>query len=118
MVSPKVLGLTAGVSGATAVALGAFGAHYLSDRFDDRQMRNWSTGVQYQLIHAVAVLATCQNPRMAKANLAFLGGSALFSGSIYMLCLEYGPKFIWGPATPLGGTTMIGGWALAGLAFL
>ena len=70
------------------------------------------------MLHAVAILATCRDPKMRKANIAWLGGTTLFSGSIYMLCLEQGPKALWGPATPLGGTAMIGGWALAGLAFL
>mmetsp|Transcript_21442 Transcript_21442/g.48713 ORF Transcript_21442/g.48713 Transcript_21442/m.48713 type:complete len:177 (-) Transcript_21442:292-822(-) len=41
-------------------------------------------------------------------------GSVMFSGSIYCLCLDVGPKKVLGPITPLGGLLMIGGWLVAG----
>lgn len=42
-------------------------------------------------------------------------GTALFSGSIYLLTLDIGPKTLLGPTTPVGGLMMIGGWVLIGL---
>lgn len=42
-------------------------------------------------------------------------GTAMFSGSIYLLCLDIGPKPIWGPMTPIGGSLMIAGWVMVGM---
>jgi uncharacterized membrane protein YgdD (TMEM256/DUF423 family) len=39
-------------------------------------------------------------------------GTVLFSGSIYLLCWNVGPKYIWGPTTPIGGMLMIAGWVM------
>jgi uncharacterized membrane protein YgdD (TMEM256/DUF423 family) len=41
-------------------------------------------------------------------------GSVLFSGSIYMLCLDLGPKKAWGPLTPIGGLFLMAGWTILG----
>jgi uncharacterized membrane protein YgdD (TMEM256/DUF423 family) len=42
-------------------------------------------------------------------------GTVLFSGSIYCLALNVGPKGILGPTTPIGGLIMISGWVVVGL---
>jgi uncharacterized membrane protein YgdD (TMEM256/DUF423 family) len=42
-------------------------------------------------------------------------GTMMFSGSIYCLALNVGPKKVLGPTTPLGGLILIGGWIVAGL---
>jgi len=42
-------------------------------------------------------------------------GSTLFSGSIYLLCLDLGPKRLLGPMTPIGGLLMITGWIYVGM---
>ena len=42
-------------------------------------------------------------------------GTAMFSGSIYCLTLDIGPKKIFGPMTPVGGLFLIAGWALVGM---
>lgn len=42
-------------------------------------------------------------------------GAAIFSGSIYCLCLDVGPKKILGPITPIGGLLMISGWVMVGM---
>jgi uncharacterized membrane protein YgdD (TMEM256/DUF423 family) len=112
----KILGVSGAVLGATSVAAGAFGAHYLSSRFDDRQMRNWQTATTYGLVHSAVIVATANDPRMRRAQLAWALGTTLFSGSIYGLSLDLrGPL---GIMTPLGGTVMIGGWLLAAVARL
>ena len=41
---------------ATAVALGALGAHALKDRFDVYSMAIWEKAVLYHLLHAIAIL--------------------------------------------------------------
>ena len=42
-------------------------------------------------------------------------GTAFFSGSIYLLCLDVGPKKLLGPITPIGGSMMIAGWVMVGM---
>ena len=41
-------------------------------------------------------------------------GSLLFSGSIYLLCLDLGPRKVLGPITPMGGLLMMAGWVMLG----
>ena len=117
----------ASILGATAVALGAMGAHGLKSKLTERgMMDNWRTAVLYQLFHATAILgisALCEsspspssdnNGRLQRVGQLFTLGTTMFSGSIYMLCLEIGPKKVFGPTTPLGGIVMISGWVLLG----
>jgi uncharacterized membrane protein YgdD (TMEM256/DUF423 family) len=118
----------AGALGATGVTIGAFGAHYLKQTLVARgTLESFKTGVQYQLIHAVAILAlhgaasnkgkgTATSAAAAAAAAAassaarwWAVGVLLFSGSIYGLSLG-GPRIL-GPVTPLGGICMIVGWA-------
>jgi uncharacterized membrane protein YgdD (TMEM256/DUF423 family) len=39
----------------------------------------------------------------------------MFSGSIYFLCLDVGPKKVLGPITPIGGLLLISGWVMVGM---
>ena len=41
-------------------------------------------------------------------------GTVLFSGSIYLLTLDIGPKKILGPITPVGGLLLMSGWVMIG----
>ena len=73
----------------------------------------WSTAVEYQLIHSVALLAlalygSATQRAIAPAAGSFVAGIALFSGSLYLLALG-GPRWL-GPVTPIGGLCLIGGW--------
>ncbi|MEJ1974160.1 MAG: DUF423 domain-containing protein [Lacunisphaera sp.] len=50
--------IAAGLLGFSGVALGAFGAHGLKATLETTGgLENWKTGVFYQLVHAVALLA-------------------------------------------------------------
>uniref|UniRef100_A0A7S2Y953 DUF423 domain-containing protein n=1 Tax=Entomoneis paludosa TaxID=265537 RepID=A0A7S2Y953_9STRA len=108
--------------GSTGVALGALGAHALKDTLSARPgiLDNWRTAILYQLFHATAILGVAvlnaqkPQPRLENAGYMMGVGSAMFSGSIYLLCLQIGPKKILGPTTPLGGLIMLGGWGLLG----
>jgi len=97
------------------VALGAFGAHALKDRVTAARLDVFETGVHYQLIHALALLATAwaveRWPGRATrlAAWSFTAGIVLFSGSLYMLVLLDQPKL--GAVTPLGGLAFLVGWA-------
>ena len=45
------------INGFLAVALGAFGAHLLEGRIADKYLSTWGTAVQYQMFHALALVA-------------------------------------------------------------
>ena len=104
------------IYGASAVALGAFGAHGLKKRISDPvRIGNWGTAAHYQLIHSVAMLiVSSAAPDNKVAGNLFTAGMTMFSGSIYLLVLDPGRfKFV-GPVTPLGGLCLIGGWVALG----
>jgi uncharacterized membrane protein YgdD (TMEM256/DUF423 family) len=102
----------AGLSGLSAVAIGAFAAHGM----DDAQARAWlQTGGQYQLLHAAAVFACFTVWRAGGGRGAqiaawlFLAGALIFSGSLYLLAAT-GVRAL-GAVTPIGGVLLMAGWA-------
>ncbi|WP_294267167.1 DUF423 domain-containing protein [uncultured Sphingomonas sp.] len=98
-----MLAVLAAISGAIAIAAGAFGAHGASG-----QAADWlRTGGMYQLIHAVAVLVAVQQ-RATGPGWAMLGGAALFSATLY--AMAFGAPRWFGAITPIGGAAMIAGW--------
>lgn len=124
---PKIVHLFACFYGATAVILGALGAHWLKTKVDSSQLESFKTGVHYQLIHAVVLLIAGLYAEKLAGNLfnsaviSFIIGIFFFSGSIYILST----KELWGiqnlkwlgPITPLGGLLLIIGWILLALAY-
>lgn len=96
----------AGLMGATAVALGAFGAHGLKEVLQQSPdaISWWNTATQYLLIHAVAVGAI----KSTRAVYLWLIGSLIFSSTLYAMALG-APKWL-GAITPIGGTLLIAGW--------
>lgn len=98
------------------VALGAFGAHALKDRLTPEMKLVFETGVRYQAYHALALfvvawLASQSTSRaVPAAGWCFVGGIALFSGSLYALSLT-GVRWL-GAITPLGGLLFLVGWGL------
>src|ERR1700730_13434693 len=100
-----------------AVALGAFGAHVLTDRLSADMLAVFQTGVQYQMYHALALILVAVLSRQITPNAAFawsgrlfFGGIILFSGSLYALSLS-GIKIL-GAITPLGGLAFLAGWSI------
>lgn len=103
----------AAILGALAVLAGAFGAHGLQGRLTAEQLASWSTASQYHLVHSIVLLAlalfSLQSGREIRIpGSLFAAGTALFSGSIYLLLLT-DQKWL-GPITPLGGLLLIAGW--------
>ena len=100
--------------GALGVAGGAFGAHALKARLTPEMLTVFETGVRYQLIHALALLAVGwagtqrASPAIAAAGWLFVAGILLFSGSLYALSLT-GVRVL-GAVTPFGGVAFIAGW--------
>lgn len=99
------------------VAFGAFGAHALRDRIAPDMLAIFQTGVQYQMIHALALVAlglAAPDVKWARgAGWLFVAGVVVFSGSLYALSLS-GVRVL-GAITPLGGVCFLTGWAV--LAF-
>ncbi|MGO4701216.1 DUF423 domain-containing protein [Dyella sp. 2RAB6] len=108
-------GLLAGFAGASAVILGAFGAHALRGVLDQRGTELWHTAVNYHVWHALALclaLFFLEAPQRRRTVAAFAIGIVLFSGSLYALALG-APRWF-GAITPLGGVAFIAGWMLLG----
>lgn len=100
-----------------AVAAGAFGAHGLRDTLAPRMLEVYLTATQYQMYHALALIATgllcgqgIGGRLIAASGWCFIGGIVLFSGSLFALTLS-GVTAL-GVITPLGGVLFITGWAL------
>jgi uncharacterized membrane protein YgdD (TMEM256/DUF423 family) len=100
--------------GGVAVVLGAFGAHALRARVPPEALGWWQTAVEYQMWHALAVLALAlSGARWARLSAwLFAAGVLVFSGTLYAMALG-APRWL-GAVTPLGGLSMIAGWAWLG----
>lgn len=106
-----MLGFWAALSGALAVAAGAFGAHGAASP----QAAEWlRTGGLYQLVHAVAAVALMQAARTPA--LLMLIGAAIFALTLYAMALG-GPRWL-GAVTPVGGSLLIVAWLWAAVLFL
>lgn len=117
----KCIQIFAAVYALLAVGLGAFGAHALKDHLQGNNMTSvWETAVEYQMWHALAILAISGlklKGRCAQFSLyGFALGIFIFSSSLYGLALG-GPKWL-GPITPIGGTLLIAGWALLAISLI
>ncbi|MEP6898003.1 MAG: DUF423 domain-containing protein [Rhodanobacter sp.] len=109
--------LLVGLTGASAVLLGAFGAHALRGTLDTQGSELWHTAVNYHMFHALALALTVVVGRGRSARvamLAFVLGIVLFSGSLYALAL--GAPHWAGIITPFGGLAFISGWIALGLS--
>eukprot|EP00834_Sanchytrium_tribonematis_P002542 NODE_80_length_22759_cov_1.466858.p17 type:complete len:110 gc:universal NODE_80_length_22759_cov_1.466858:5337-5008(-) len=102
------LQLLAALNGALAVGLGAIGSHGLKNRLTLDKLQSFKIATNYHMIHSGMALLALQMNNSVAAKL-FVGGVTLFSGSIYILSLNNGPRWL-GPVTPIGGLLIIGGW--------
>ncbi|MEO8493817.1 MAG: DUF423 domain-containing protein [Planctomycetota bacterium] len=117
------------VLGGLGVALGAFGAHWLSGAVqkwglapEEQMMRlaSWEVAVRYQMYHALALLAVgilamrAKNRWLDWSAKFFITGVAIFSGSLYVLVLS-GVKIL-GAIVPIGGSCLIVAWILLAIA--
>jgi uncharacterized membrane protein YgdD (TMEM256/DUF423 family) len=123
----RVFVILSGLLGLSGVALGAFGAHALRSRLQAlpdgaKRLEWWNTAAHYHLVHALALaLAAWLVSRGAGASAiaagwSFVGGVALFSGSLYLMTLTGQTKL--GAITPLGGLLYLLGWGAVAVAGL
>lgn len=106
----------AGISGALAVSLGAFGAHSLEELLiQNNRLDTFQTAVNYHFYHTLALLGIglLGTIKPEWKGISFTAwcmilGILIFSGSLYVLCLT---GITWlGAITPLGGLAFILGW--------
>ena len=109
--------------GCAAVGLGAFGAHGLTTRMaslpDGAQRLDWwKTAALYHLAHALALAIAAGLVGDTRAGriacISFVAGIVLFSGSLYTMTLT-GIRIL-GAVTPLGGLSLMVGWAALAIA--
>jgi uncharacterized membrane protein YgdD (TMEM256/DUF423 family) len=118
--------------GFLAVAIGAFGAHGLKDRFKslgdqfgplatERPEGIFQTATHYHAFCAIAILAAGLlaatgrgGTALQVAGWSLLLGSVIFSGSLYVLAAT-GIKWL-GAITPIGGLFMLVGWMALAIA--
>ncbi|MCM0042378.1 MAG: DUF423 domain-containing protein [Algoriphagus sp.] len=107
----------AGLSGALAVGLGAFGAHGLEALLiQNGRVDTFQTAVNYHFYHTLALfgigIVAALKPEwkgIAFAARCMILGILIFSGSLYVLSLS---GITWlGAITPLGGLAFILGWS-------
>ena len=98
------------------VALGAFATHGLRGALSPADMATFETGVRYQLIHALGLLAVAwastrwPSGTVHAAGWLMAAGIVIFSGSLYTLVLT-GHRWM-GAVTPLGGVCFLAAWGL------
>lgn len=104
------------ISGFVLVALGAFGAHSLNRFLGEQEMSWLHTGLQYQMLHTLAILGLAAITQRRKniwfywSSVLLALGAVLFSGSLYGLALS--PLKFWFFVTPIGGVCFLAGWLL------
>lgn len=103
-------------SGFLSVLLGAFGAHALKTRLSDYALSVYTTGSTYQMTHALILVLVGillkSHPEaraLVVSGWAFIVGTFLFSGSLYLLAFTGISKL--GMITPVGGLSFLIGWA-------
>ncbi|MCK2158250.1 DUF423 domain-containing protein [Exiguobacterium sp. 17-1] len=110
----KIFIMIGALSMMLAVALGAFGAHALKDMLSERMLANWQTGVLYQMVHSLGILALggillkVSISQFSLAGWLMLAGIVFFSGSLYVMALTGVTKL--GAITPIGGVLFIAAW--------
>lgn len=108
--SPRFALLAGALLAALGVALGAFGAHALHGALDATAQGWWQTAVQYQMWHALGLLAigAARLPRHHLPAVLIAAGALIFCATLYGMALG-APRWL-GAVTPVGGSLMIAGW--------
>jgi uncharacterized membrane protein YgdD (TMEM256/DUF423 family) len=101
---------------ATAVGLGAFGAHALKGRLTPEDFAIFDTASRYLGMQSLGILgfsllmARLDALPLKVGAFALTSGTLIFSGSLYILIFT-GIRS-WGAVTPIGGLLLIVGWLL------
>lgn len=99
---------------ALAVALGAIGSHALSNKLTEKSMHLFNLGVNYQVYHAIGLLAIgiifaqYPNKKTVCSGWMMFAGIVGFSGGLYFYAItqeEWVRSII-----PVGGVLLISSW--------
>lgn len=110
----QVFLMSGALFGFLGVSAGAFGAHVLKSKLAVSQLEIFEVAVRYQMYHALILvgvsllLSVYSSVWFNVAGWAFLVGTLIFSGSLYLLVYT-GIKW-WGAITPIGGVFLVLGW--------
>ncbi|KAK3926165.1 Transmembrane protein 256-like protein [Frankliniella fusca] len=99
----------AGLSGAAAVGLGAYGAHsIMNEEGNEHRKRVFETANKYHFYHTIALLAVplCHYPLVTGGLLT--AGMLMFCGPCYYMSLTGKDQLR--RLTPFGGVCLIVGW--------
>ena len=107
---------------ASAVGLGAFGAHGLKSIVDEQALGWWGTAVDYQMWHGLALFglglaeAKPTKPRWRRRGVRLMVfGVLVFSGLLYTMTLtDFRPL---GAVVPIGGLALIVSWVCLAWAY-
>jgi len=112
----------AGIFGAIAVILGAFGAHSLADLINAKQLSSYRTGSMYHFYHSLLLLLIGIIYKLRPSKIlrwsawTCILGIICFSGSLYILAcrdlIGLENTSIVGPITPIGGLFFLAAWIL------
>ena len=103
--------IIAALLGFLAVALGAFGAHGLSNLLSEKMLETYKTGVLYHLIHSAILLAISLSAyKLTRAFIFITIGIIFFSFSLYIYSVT--GMSLFAMITPLGGVSFLIGWIL------
>lgn len=100
-----------------SVALGAFGAHAFKAALEAiNRTDTFETAARYQMYGGLALILVgiltdkISNKYLSWAGNAFLIGTIIFAGSLYLICAT--GVTMWGAVAPIGGTSLMIGWIL------
>lgn len=111
----KLFVILGAINAFISVALGAFGAHGLEGKISDHYIAVWETAVQYQMFHAMGLIAIgiligMTDIPMNTAGWLMFAGIIFFSGSLYVLAVS--GISILGAITPIGGVLFLAAWVM------
>lgn len=117
----KLFLILGSVNAATAVSMGAFGAHFLKTKIPEEMLSVFQTAVQYHFYHSlglmiIGVLIISIKPEkyLGIAGWMMFIGIILFSGSLYILSTT-ATRWV-GIITPFGGIAFIISWVFIAIA--
>ena len=102
-----------------SVGTGAFGAHVLEDKLNEKYISVWEKATTYQMYHGLGLILIGIISGTTSMNVNWAGwlmflGIVFFSGSLYILALT--EIRILGAITPIGGGLFIAGWLMLVIA--
>ena len=100
-----------------SIAIGAFGSHALKEFLEaNHRVDTFETAARYQMYGALSliltgiIMANFPDKMLRWAGNAFLFGTIIFTGSLYLICAT--GVTMWGAVAPIGGVGLMLGWIL------